>query len=220
DSGNCTYNGTANTFTCTGVTSFSEYSIGEAETALPVELVAFTGTLDGAAAVLAWQTASETNNAGFSVEMQTADAASWTALSFVEGRGTTLERQRYQYRHALPVSGSYAFRLKQIDYDGTFAYSPIVEMTTLPEAALVVHPAYPNPARDRATLTVELGTRASATIAVYDVLGRQVKVVHHGDLTAQAHRVQVDVTDLAAGLYVLRATVGQHEHAQPLMITR
>ncbi|MEM6645149.1 MAG: LamG-like jellyroll fold domain-containing protein, partial [Bacteroidota bacterium] len=47
DSGNCTYNGTANTFTCTGVTSFSEYSIGEAETALPVELVAFTGTLDG-----------------------------------------------------------------------------------------------------------------------------------------------------------------------------
>src|SRR5690606_28712319 len=90
---------------------------------LPGELVSFTATLDGPDGVLAWQTASETNNAGFEVEhtaVETRRGASlpWQRLAFVAGRGTTAEPQSYTYRAAGLEPGRHVFRLRQVDYDG------------------------------------------------------------------------------------------------------
>jgi hypothetical protein len=93
---------------------------------LPVELVAFDAVADGEAITLSWETASETNNAGFEVEQLEA-AAAWTAVAFVEGQGTTEAATAYTHRLDGLAPGAYTFRLKQIDFDGTFTYGPEVQ---------------------------------------------------------------------------------------------
>src|SRR5690606_32421823 len=113
----------------------SQYLVGSTDAAaLPVELSSFTATLDGEAVVLRWETASETNNAGFEVEyaaVETRRGASlpWQRLAFVDGAGTTATAQTYAYRAEGLSPGRYAFRLRQVDFDGAFVYGPEVEVT-------------------------------------------------------------------------------------------
>ncbi|HMB92597.1 MAG TPA: hypothetical protein VKP65_17220, partial [Rhodothermales bacterium] len=118
-------------------------------TNLPVELVAFEAQADGRSATLAWQTASETNNAGFELQHrylgEANKAGAFSALAFIEGHGTTEVAQRYQFRLDDLEPGRHVFRLKQLDYDGSFDYSPEIEVAIdLPEAYLVSN-VYPNP---------------------------------------------------------------------------
>ena len=98
---------------------------------VPVELTSFTARADYGVVELQWITATETNNQGFEIERARLRSsnyveASWERIGFVEGKGTTTEIQSYSFTDK-PEPGKYKYRLKQIDYDGTFAYSPEVE---------------------------------------------------------------------------------------------
>ncbi|MDX1440231.1 MAG: hypothetical protein R3284_10040, partial [Rubricoccaceae bacterium] len=83
---------------------------------VPVELTSFDAQVSGDDVVLSWETASETNNAGFEVQLKQGN--DWQVLGFVEGNGTTTEAQTYSYRAEDMDVGTHTFRLKQIDYDG------------------------------------------------------------------------------------------------------
>jgi hypothetical protein len=161
--------------------------------ALPVELVAFTATLDGGHARLDWTTASETANAGFHVEHQAPGAfgvGSFVPTAFVAGQNTTLEAQAYAYRTAPLSPGVHRFRLRQVDLDGAFAHSPVVELSVAARALSV----YPSPATSR----VRIARPAGAAAAVYDLLGRRVAAL---DPDADT----LDVSALSPGLYVVRS---------------
>lgn len=184
---------------------------------LPVELVDLTAVADGGDVVLHWQTASETNNAGFDVEMWDVNRAvrhDWHRIAFVEGHGSTPEPQTYTYRAGGLAAGTYRFRLKQIDFDGAFAYSPEVELSVgLPDAYLLT-PAYPNPFNGQAHFTLTLPRQQQVEVAVYNVLGQRVAVLHEGELEAgQAHAFVFEASGLSSGLYVIRAR-GEHFSAQ------
>ena len=178
---------------------------------LPVELVAFTATLDGAEVVLLWETASETGNSGFQVEHQRPDAAAYDTLAFVQGAGTTLEAQHYAFATApLAMSGTHRFRLRQIDLDGHSELHPVAEITAtvtaLASATNAVRQplsAYPNPATRRVRIDRPEGTTAT----VYDLLGRHVA-------TLAPHVEHFDVSILPSGLYLIRAA------GQTITITR
>lgn len=174
--------------------------------ALPVELVAFNAQADRNDVVLHWETASETNNAGFHVEHRYA-GDTFEAVAFVEGFGTTLEARSYRHRLAGLAPGRHVFRLKQVDYDGTFEYSPEVEVTVaLPDAA-ALSPAYPNPFNPETRFTLVVATKQEATVAVYDMTGRRVATLHDGPLAADVpYGFTFDARDLPSGLYVVRAT--------------
>lgn len=175
----------------------------QASSALPVELVAFDGLWDGEALVLRWQTASETNNAGFEVQMQDVGMLpTWRSLGFVEGQGTTVEAQQYRYRVPKSSAGAYRFRLKQVDFDGAFAYSPEIELTTEAPHTLALSPAYPNPFNPMTRLSFSIGSMDRATLVVYDLTGREVARLF--DAVAEAgktHAVTFDGQGLASGVY-------------------
>lgn len=181
--------------------------------ALPVELAAFDARVEADAVQLTWSTASETNNAGFEVEqaLVTADGpAVWRRSGYVEGAGTTDAPQAYAYRLDAVVPGTYRFRLKQIDYDGTFAYSPEVEVQVRPTGSHYLTQAYPNPFNPRAAFTLTLAQPQHVTVTVYDALGRQVAVLQEGYLEAEAtHRFTLDGVDWSSGIYLYEA-VGEH----------
>ena len=115
---------------------------------VPVELISFTAEVDGNVVTLFWQTATETNNSGFEIERQVGNkqsaACNWDKVGFVEGKGTTTEIQSYSFTDK-PEPGTYKYRLKQIDFDGTFAYSPEVEAEVKAPNVFSLEQNYPNP---------------------------------------------------------------------------
>ncbi len=171
---------------------------------LPVELTSFDVRADGAAAVVAWQTASETNNAGFSVEMRGQEALAYTTLGFVAGQGTTAEAQHYAFRTEALAPGRYVFRLKQVDFDGTTAFSAPFELELAPDEALYVRP-FANTIRTGTTLAFSTQRAERMQVQVYNALGQQVASLFEG-VVGQGELVETyfDAASLPSGVYFLR----------------
>ncbi|MDO7851774.1 T9SS type A sorting domain-containing protein [Hymenobacter convexus] len=174
-------------------------TLGGLAAPLPVTLVAFTAAPQGADALLRWATASELHNDHFEVEAS-ADGRTFRRIGTVAGAGTSQSAHNYQLVD--PVITRYAtnlvyYRLRQVDTDGTFSYSPVrtVAVTSLSPAGLVL---FPNPTRAAATLT---GAEPGAAVDVFDALGRHVL-----NVTADAEGAAALVlpTSLATGVYVVR----------------
>ncbi|MDP2366604.1 MAG: hypothetical protein Q8M94_22850, partial [Ignavibacteria bacterium] len=101
---------------------------------LPVELLSFTSSVVDNNVTLNWTTATETNNSGFSIERKKVFSppsavgnTEWESISFINGNGTTTETKSYSYKDENLYAGKYQYRLKQIDFDGTFEYSNTIE---------------------------------------------------------------------------------------------
>ncbi len=174
---------------------------------LPVELVAFEAQQDGRAVVLTWTTATETNNAGFDVEVRTAADTAWGAVGFVAGAGTSLERRHYRYRLDAPAPGRYGFRLRQVDFDGTAAYGPVVELAVEIATRYELSAVYPNPFNPRAALTLTVAEAQDVRVEVLDALGRRRALLHEGPLPAQTrHTFHLDAGAWPSGVYLVRVT--------------
>ncbi len=172
----------------------------------PVELTRFEGVVNGSDAALMWQTASETNNAGFEVQMRADGVSDYHALGFVEGHGTTTEVQNYTYTISNLHPGTYAFRLKQIDFDGAFEYSDEIEVTIgVPDTHLLTN-AYPNPFNPQARFSLSVAQTQNVNVSAYDALGRRVLNLFDGVLEAgSTHPFVLDGQGLATGLLIIRA---------------
>jgi hypothetical protein len=134
--------------TVAGLTSFSDFTIGsDASNQLPVELTEFTGRKSEQGVELAWRTASELNNSGFEVQRRSENrgaSTEWHALGFVRGNGTTTEAQSYSFLDRT-ATGKVQYRLKQIDFDGQFEYSNIIEVDAGLPKVFALEQNYPNP---------------------------------------------------------------------------
>jgi hypothetical protein len=176
---------------------------------IPVELTGFTATLDGDKALLRWQTASETDNAGFEVQYRAPGSGDdrpvhFKRLGFVEGAGTTGKPRGYRFRTNRLGVGTHAFRLRQVDLDGTSVLTESVEVRVQMKERYALR-AYPNPTMGPATVQVALREGGPMQVTVYDLLGRQVARLFDGDLPAgEVKRIVVDTKRLASGLYVVR----------------
>ncbi len=188
---------------------------------LPVELTDFTALADGQDAVLVWQTATETNNAGFTVEHAAPSDTTFTAVAFVEGQGTTAEAHRYRHRVEGLAPGAHRFRLKQVDFDGSFAYSAEVEVeVSLPEA-FALGEAYPNPFNPVTRLELSVRETEQVEVSVYDVMGRRVGVLHRGSVKAgQRQELVFDGSRLGSGLYFIRARGETFEATRQVMLVK
>lgn len=190
---------------------------------LPVELVDFIAFVEANVVQLAWETASEENNAGFSVEGRRSQVADrgWESLGFVSGAGTTAEPLEYSFRTRNLEPGTWNFRLKQVDFDGAFEYSPIVEaVVELPgEYALSV--AYPNPFNPSTTFTLAVQIAQDVVVTAHDALGRQVRTLFSGGLSANESTViRFDATGLPSGTYVVRAQGLNFVAHQTMVLTK
>lgn len=93
---------------------------------LPVELVFFRGRIQNSGVTLTWMTATELNNRGFLVEKSN-DGESFSSVTFVKGHGTTSQAVSYSFNDHSTLPLAY-YRLKQVDFDGKYEYSPIVRI--------------------------------------------------------------------------------------------
>ena len=165
---------------------------------LPVQLVSFTATAQGAAAVqLAWTTASELNSAYFAVE-RSPDGVAFAPIGQVAGAGSKATRTNYRLLDASLPAGATTlyYRLRQIDLDNTTTYSSVRHVTVGGAGGLAV---FPNPTQQLATLT---GAEPGTPVLVLDALGRQVARTS-ADAAGVAHLALPP--GLATGVYTVRA---------------
>jgi hypothetical protein len=169
---------------------------------LPVELVSFTAQLRNAKVNLNWITASEKNNRGFEVQ-RSQNGQQFTTLLFKEGRGTTTARSTYDAVDERPFAGLSYYRLKQIDTDGKFSYSPVV---IVKNASLTEASFYPNPTSGTLTISLpqaQVGVAQKVTIT--DLTGR---VVRAQTLPTTG---EVDLSQLQAGTYLVTVGTGEQQ---------
>ncbi len=192
-------------------------------TALPVTLTGFTAVRNGSSTVLTWQTASETNNAGFRVQYER--AAGWEALGFVPSTvddGTTGEAQSYRFvvdRRLGP--GTHRFRLEQVDLDRSTTLSDTVQVEVGMEGALHLSAPAPNPAAERATLSFAVQEGTKAEVTMYDVLGQRVRTLYEGRPPGEeGRRLTVETRDLPSGVYVVRLRAGGRTQTRRLTVVQ
>jgi len=173
------------------------YQEAAAEAPLPVRLTAFGASYQPSqGALLSWATASESNSAAFIVESQDVAAGPWLAVARVAATGSSATPRQYQARDARPLAGTRYYRLRQLDLDGTAAYSPVVSVS----ATATGLAAYPNPAAGTVHLSGPLAPGATARVRLLDATGRCV-----ASLVGPAGQAafELPLAGVPAGLYLV-----------------
>jgi hypothetical protein len=186
---------------------------------VPVELVSFTakGLPDGV--ILEWSTASELNNLGFEIQHRVGTVFRY--VDFVDGHGTTLEPQFYSYQVNDLNHGAHAFRLKQIDFDGTYALSPVVEAVVGLPGVYHLTAVRPNPFNQETQFTLSVAESQRVVIGLYDLSGRLVAELFKGSTEAnQTNSLTISAEDIPSGTYLLKVSGETFDAAQEVMILK
>ncbi|HTR99962.1 MAG TPA: T9SS type A sorting domain-containing protein, partial [Bacteroidota bacterium] len=183
------------------------------------QLASLAATATGDGVSLTWRTLSEVNSYGFEVQRRSsASGAQWSDAGFVPGGGTTTAERTYAFTDPAGTVSS-AYRLKQIDLDGSVQYSSAVTATVAP-AEDAAHPSafflsrnYPNPFNPSTQITYGLPSPGVVSLVVFDILGREVATLASGYRQAGTYTARWDATGSASGLYIarLRITGGSGE---------
>ncbi|MCF8243010.1 MAG: T9SS type A sorting domain-containing protein [Melioribacteraceae bacterium] len=222
--------------------SFGDNSEG----ALPVELVSFYASATSQNVTLHWQTATEVNNYGFSVERtlvrseertETGPASSqtdyagtsWETLGFVEGHGNSNSPKDYSFTDDLSLNPNLnlthaSYRLKQIDLDGHFEYSEIITVETenilsLP-TEFALYQNYPNPFNPTTTIKFDLPVESRVQLIIYNILGQQVEVLIDKIMRAGFQKVKFNASKYASGVYIYRINAGDFVETKKLILLR
>ena len=166
---------------------------------LPVELSSLGSNVSEDKITLYWSTATETNNHGFEIQRKSEDV-DWSTIGFKEGMGTTTEPHSYSYTDLNLTSGKYSYRLKQVDFNGTYNYSNVVEAEIAP-SVFSLSQNYPNPFNPNTTIKYQISEYGRIILTVYDVLGREIKELVNERKPAGTYEVTWNAEGLPSGVY-------------------
>ncbi len=183
----------------------SNYS-NEAEivvTSVPVNLISFSGQVSGSKVMLTWTASTETNNKGYEVER--GFGSNWAEISFIAGHGTTSERSTYNYIDDFTnetYRGTVQYRLKQVDYDGTFSYSKTVMVDlNIKSSGYYLDQNYPNPFNPSTKIRFNVPEVSRVKLVILDNLGEVVQQLTNGERARGTYEKIWDATKFASGIY-------------------
>ncbi len=184
---------------------------------IPVELSSFTASVTGNDVTLNWITSSELNNRGFEIERF---SSSWEKVGFVEGNSTTAQNHSYSFTDHNVSSGKFSYRLKQIDFDGTFQYSPTVKVEIGIPEQFALFQNYPNPFNPTTTISWQSPVGSHQTLKVYDLFGREVANLVDEYRPAGKYKVDFDASELPSGTYFYRLQSEEFTETKKFMLLK
>uniref|UniRef100_A0A832G2M6 T9SS type A sorting domain-containing protein n=1 Tax=Ignavibacterium album TaxID=591197 RepID=A0A832G2M6_9BACT len=170
---------------------------------IPVELTSFTASVSGNNVLLKWNTATEINNAGFDIERRTTNS-DWKKVGFVPGAGTTTEKLSYSFSDRNLGKGKYQYRLKQVDFNGTFEYSNIVEVDVVSPAKFELAQNYPNPFNPSTSISFTIPQSGNVKVSVYNLLGQEVTTLVNEYREAGTYNIEFNAVNLNSGVYLYK----------------
>jgi hypothetical protein len=181
---------------------------------VPVELSNFSVSINRNNVELTWETSSETNNHGFIIERRRVNSNSdskWMEIGFVQGKGTSTEINKYRFVDSPTLNGVYNYRLKQVDFNGSFEYSKEVEVSVMVIEDFALMQNYPNPFNPSTVIKYQVAEGSHTTLKVYDVLGREVITLVNEEQTAGEYEVEFLISkdlSLSSGFYFYQLRAG------------
>jgi hypothetical protein len=171
---------------------------------LPVELSAFSAEIIGSSIQLHWRTETEVNNYGFDVERRI-NEGEWDSIGFVEGSGNSNSPKEYNYsdKDLFDAGSKFQYRLRQVDTDGQFEYSDVVEVEVMPNQ-YELSQNYPNPFNPSTTIRFSLPKETQLKINVYNMIGELVETLAEGNYQAGYHKITFNASNLSSGAYIYR----------------
>lgn len=170
--------------------------------AIPVELVSFTSKLIGNDVQLNWKTASETNNMGFEVEKFS--GSTWDRIGFINGNGTTTETKTYSFLDKNETAGTYSYRLKQLDFDGAFEYSNVIEVDVESPQQFTLSQNYPNPFNPATIIQFNVPEESLIKVQVINGLGEVITSLADDYRQAGIYTETWTPQQIASGVYYIR----------------
>lgn len=177
---------------------------------VPVELISFTASVNNAEIKISWTTATELNNSGFEIQRKNENSI-WIPIGFIEGNGTTTKQNSYYFTDQNPVVGTNKYRLKQVDFDGSFEYSNEVEADFMLQE-YVLQQNYPNPFNPETKINFNIPKEEFINVTIYNSLGEKVATLLNGVMNAGSHSIIFDANGFASGLYILKMTSGSYSN--------
>lgn len=207
--------------------SFSFSSLGDddifisrtGEFTVPVELVSFTANSTSTGINLKWQTATETNNSRFEIE-RSSDKVSFEKIGTVNGQGTTTEPVFYNFNDNSQVAGVVYYRLKQVDYDGTYTYSNVVEVNSGAPSSYSLADNYPNPFNPSTKISYTIPEKGFVSVKVYDVLGKEVANLVNNVQDAGSYEINFNASNLSSGIYIYSLQSGDFTTTKKMMLMK
>jgi hypothetical protein len=191
---------------------------------IPIELTSFNASVSNNDVVLNWVTASELNNSGFEVEKQVGSGQSavgnWEKIGFVEGNGTTAETNYYSFEDKNLSSGTYQYRLRQIDFDGSFEYSNVIEVEIDIPNEFSLSQNYPNPFNPSTTIQFSIPQPVNVKLTVYNLLGERIALLLDRYLESGTHSVTFSAEDLNSGLYFYKIEADKFTAIRKLILLK
>lgn len=187
---------------------------------VPVELTSFVANVTAAGQVeLNWTTATELNNLGFQVERKAVNG-DFLAIGYVQGNGTTTERKEYSFIDRNVEPGKYVYRLKQMDFDGKYEYSPEIEVDVHPPLQFTLEQNYPNPFNPSTKIKFGLAENTNVKVAVYNLLGELVATLVNNQLSAGFYEVEFNATSLPSGMYIYSIETPVFKESKKMMLMK
>ena len=211
-----TYNYRITAFNSFGQSAYSNI----AQIIVPVELTSFTALVKNDGVLLEWTTATELNNMGFEIERK--ESLEWYTIGFIKGRGTTTQISNYEFFNDLSelnTSTKLSYRLKQIDFNGAFTYSNIVEVDYLPEYYSLSQ-NYPNPFNPSTSISFTLAKSSFVELKVFNVLGNEVATLVNQIVTAGKHQVTFDAGSLSSGVYLYTIKASDFSETKKMILMK
>ncbi len=210
--------------TVTGVSSFSPFAFGSKHATknplknapLPIELLFLNATSGMENVELHWATATELNNDHFEVERST-DADGFIKIGTIKGNGTTNETLHYRFTDDTPFSGINYYRLKQVDYDGTFEYSDIVSVESNFTSDYVFE-VIPNPTtEDNITVRILNQPLGKFQLQLFDIHGKLYYQKYFESVDSPTISIETDLP-LKDGVYFMNLVQNGKTMRQKLVV--
>lgn len=195
---------------------------------LPVELASFNAKAEGNNVMLNWVTATEINNQGFEIQRcqkSNLNNQNWKVIEFVSGYGTTTGTKFYSYSDENLYPGKYQYRLKQVDFDGSFEYSNVIEVELGIPGQFALYQNYPNPFNPYTIIhfgipKVNGNENVLTTLKVYDVLGNEVAVLINEERSAGYYKAEFDASQLSSGIYLYELRWGNFVQSKKMILMK
>jgi hypothetical protein len=187
--------------------------------ALPVELSSFAATVLVNGIKLTWRTETEVNNFGFDVERKSING-NWEKINFVNGSGNSNSPKDYSFVDQNLKNGKFLYRLKQIDSDGQYAYSKIVEIMFNKSLDYTLNQNYPNPFNPNTTINFTLPQSGNVKLIVYNLLGQQIKTLINEFKESGSHSINFDASQLTSGIYIYKLEASNFTQTRKMTLVK
>jgi hypothetical protein len=186
---------------------------------IPVELTSFAASVNGNTVNLNWTTATETNNSGFEVQRKTSNSV-WTTIGFVSGFGTTTEVKSYSFTDKDLSVGNYSYRLKQIDYDGTYEIYSVIKVDVNAPAIFSLDQNYPNPFNPSTLIKYSVAQDGFVNVSIFNLLGEKVATLVNSNMKAGSYELSFNASQLSSGVYFYSIEAGDFKAVRKMMLMK